>query len=115
MTEAKKYRITPAMSAEAQTILLGIWQRSGSLKHAAERVRRLAHLEETPNRGFISSIARGKKPPPGWLVKALGVRYMPISKRHSYTRWQKEYLRLALLVILLLFILREKGVNLWEE
>jgi hypothetical protein len=112
MAEKKKYRITPAMIEETRKILLEMWRQSGSLKFLALRVQRLARLEEPPNRGFLSAIARGsgrKSIPPGWLVKALGVRYIPAGHRHTYTRWRLKYLAGEIRAILLLFILSERA------
>jgi hypothetical protein len=112
MAEKKKFRITPAMVEEARNILLEMWHQSKSLRLVALRVQKMAHLEKPPNRGFISTIARGsgkKATPPGWMVKALGVRYMPVGHRHTYTRWRVKYIAGEIRTILLLFILSERA------
>ncbi len=115
MAEKRKFRITPAMAEEARKILLEMWHQSASWKLVALRVQKLGErmylgeLAKPPNRGLLSAIANGKKAPPGWLVKALGVRYMPVSHRHTYTRWRVKYLAGEIRSILLLFILSERA------
>jgi len=74
----------------------------------SRRIKCSAVLMKLPNRGLLSAVAAGTTRAPAWLVRALGVQYVPPALRNGEERLSSralERLRAALIIVLLLFIL----------